>query len=153
MKFLADHMLGSLARWLRFLGFDTAYPEVMPDKEIKEMAKSEKRVLLTRDKELSKVKDITALYIESAVLEEQIAQVVRKYNLKNTGAFSRCSLCNSLLKPVEKKEVEGKVPEKVFAIREKFWVCPNCMKYYWQGTHYEGIKRKIQELEGKPSTL
>ena len=31
-RFLCDHMLGSLARWLRFLGYDTLYPEAMDDK-------------------------------------------------------------------------------------------------------------------------
>ncbi len=57
MKFLADNMLGSLARWLRFLGFDTAYPDVLTDKDLKELARQENRVLLTRDKELSKAKE------------------------------------------------------------------------------------------------
>ena len=34
MKLLCDHMLGSLARWLRFMGYDTAYPPPGPDREL-----------------------------------------------------------------------------------------------------------------------
>ena len=153
MKFLADNMLGSLARWLRFLGFDTAYPDVLTDKDLKELARQENRVLLTRDKELSKAKDIAVVYIESIDLKEQLVQVVANYNLKITSAFSRCSLCNSLLDPVDKKEVEGKVPEKVFNLQDEYWECQKCKKFYWQGTHYQGIKKKLEELEGKASAL
>jgi len=34
VKLLCDHMLGSLARWLRFMGYDTAYPEPGPDRAL-----------------------------------------------------------------------------------------------------------------------
>jgi uncharacterized protein with PIN domain len=149
MIFLADHMLGSLARWLRFFGFDTAYPEVLPDKKLIALAKREGRTILTRDKELAETKEVDTLYIESVDLEKQLAQVLEKYDMKIESAFSRCSLCNSILTPVKKSEVKGKVPEKVFLWKNKFWMCQECKKYYWQGTHYQGIEAKIRELEGK----
>jgi uncharacterized protein with PIN domain len=152
MIFLADHMLGSLARWLRFFGFDTAYPEVLPDKMLIAIAKREGRTILTRDKELAKTKEIETLYIESVELEKQLTQVFETYNLKIDSAFSRCSLCNSILKPVKKSDVKEKVPEKVFLRQNEFWMCKECKKYYWQGTHYLGIKAKIKELEGKTAT-
>lgn len=149
MNFLADHMLGSLARWLRLFGFDTAYPEVMPDRKLIAIAKREGRTILTRDKELAATNEVETLYIESVYLEKQLAQVLEKYDLKINSAFSRCSLCNSILTPVKKPEVKGKVPEKVFLWQNEFWKCQECKKYYWQGTHYQGIKTKIKELEGK----
>jgi uncharacterized protein with PIN domain len=149
MKFLADHMLGSLARWLRFFGFDTAYPEVQPDKKLIAIAKREGRTILTRDKELAQIKEIDSLYIESVDLEMQLVQVLEKYDLRIDSAFSRCSLCNSILTSVKKPEVEGKVPKKVFLIQNEFYKCQECKKYYWHGTHYHGIKAKIKELEGK----
>jgi len=33
-RFLADVMLGTLAKWLRILGYDTAYDNRIPDDEI-----------------------------------------------------------------------------------------------------------------------
>ena len=152
MIFIADHMLGSLARWLRFLGFDCTYPKVLPDRNLIAMAKQEGRTLLTRDKELAKTNEVTTLYIESVDLEKQLAQVFEVYNLRIDSAFSRCSLCNSILKPVKKSDVKGKVPEKVFLRQNEFWNCPECKKYYWHGTHYQGIKAKIKELEGITAT-
>ena len=152
MKLLADHMLGSLARWLRFFGFDTAYPDVLPDKELISLAKKEERVVLTRDKDLAKVKGLTVLYVDSTNLEEQLTQVIKKFNLKIKDSFSRCSVCNSILIQVDKAAMEGKVPEKVYQWQDKFWKCPKCRKYYWQGTHFQGIKRKLEELERKSAT-
>lgn len=149
MKFLADHMLGSLARWMRFFGFDCAYPKVLPDKELVDMVKNEERIILTRDKDLAQSKDVEAFYIESTDLDKQIALVLENFNLKITDPFSRCSVCNSVLIKVKKSEVEGKVPEKVFAWQDEFLKCENCQKYYWQGTHFKGIMDKIDKLEGK----
>ncbi len=153
MKFLADHMLGSLAKWLRFFGFDTLYPKVLPDKELIALTKKEERILLTRDKDLANVKGIEALYIKSTDLEEQLIEVIARYNLKITNEFSRCSLCNSILIKVEKDQVKGKVPEKVFNWQDEYWECPECKKYYWQGTHFKGIKEKLEKLKRKtPAT-
>jgi uncharacterized protein with PIN domain len=153
MKFLADHMLGTLARWLRFLGFDCAYPDTLSDKKLRELAQKEDRLLLTRDKELSKAKDVRTLYITGLDLEEQLLQVISQYDLKLTDAFSRCSLCNSNLTKLEKKYVKDKVPEKVYERQNEFWECKNCQKYYWKGTHFQNMVTTLKELEGKSSTL
>lgn len=152
MKFIADHMLGSLARWLRFFGFDTLYPDVQPDSELITLAKNENRVLLTRDKDLAQTKGADALYIRSVDLDEQLIQVISAFDLRITEAFSRCALCNSTLIKVEKKSVVGKVPEKVFTRQDEYWLCQKCHKYYWQGTHFKGIKEKIDVLERKASS-
>lgn len=49
IKFVADVMVGKLARWLRMLGFDTAYSNKFEDDELLRIAQSEARILLTRD--------------------------------------------------------------------------------------------------------
>lgn len=52
-RLLADGMLGKLAKWLRLLGYDTAYENDAPDHELARRARAEGRILLTRDRELS----------------------------------------------------------------------------------------------------
>jgi uncharacterized protein with PIN domain len=146
MFFLADKMLGKLARWLRFLGFDTSYPEVLSDKELIELAKRENRILLTRDKEVSETNKVQTLYIKSEDVEDQIQQILQDLNLKPKSVLSRCSLCNTPLEEVSKNSVEGKVPEKVFEVQDKFWFCNRCKKFYWPGTHYENILKKIEKF-------
>lgn len=149
MKFVADHMLGSLAKWLRFLGFDTAYPNVLEDENLIKISKEENRIILTRDSELCQRTGVHALLIESDDINEQIKQVLRIFKLKidNSNAMSRCSVCNTVLKLVEKDVVKEKVPELVFNSHKEFWICPLCNKYYWQGSHWKKITDKIKELE------
>ena len=54
MKCFCDHMLGTLAKWLRIYGFDTAYANSeMDDDDIIRISKKEKRILITRDKNLT----------------------------------------------------------------------------------------------------
>ncbi len=149
MRFIADHMLGSLARWLRFLGFDTAYPDVLSDKELAQLAEKEDRILLTRDKELARTKGVSALLINSTDIDEQLSQVMAAYDLEIEDELSRCSLCNTNLIPIKKELVKDKVPERVFEIQNEFWECRQCKKYYWAGTHYKNIKIKLKELKGK----
>src|SRR6266487_1748443 len=83
VKLLCDHMLGSLARWLRFMGYDTAYPEPGPDRTLIERARAEDRILLTRDKELA-TRVPGSVAVRSDVLEEQIREVAARLALQRT---------------------------------------------------------------------
>jgi len=146
LRFICDHMLGSLARWLRLLGFDVLYPGPIPDREIVEIAIEEGRVILTRDKELSSTVKAQALYVESDDLEEQLTFTMKELELKVTEPMSRCSLCNARIEKVDKSSAEGEVPGGVYDRQEEFWFCPNCNKYYWQGSHWDRITRTIEKL-------
>jgi uncharacterized protein with PIN domain len=139
-------MLGTLAKWLRLLGFDVIYPGPVDDKEIKEIAAKEGRMVLTRDKELAITRKAQALYVKSDVLEEQLKFVMSELDLKVTDPMSRCSVCNSDVNKVDKSSVEGKVPAGVFHRQEDFWFCSECDKYYWQGSHWDKIAKTIEEL-------
>jgi uncharacterized protein with PIN domain len=56
-----------------------------------------------------------------------------------------------MLVSVKKELVKDKVPEKVYEWQNEFWECQKCQKYYWQGTHFRGMKAKLEELKGKTS--
>ena len=49
--FLADAMLGSVARKLRIFGFDTAYVAHTADDEVLKLGVEQGRIILTADKE------------------------------------------------------------------------------------------------------
>ena len=153
MKLLCDHMLGSLAKWLRIFGFDTCYPDAtMNDDSVLQIASHEKRLLISRDKELlirAKKRLIPTLEIHTTQLSEQLHQVLRQIPFNENKILSRCTLCNTPLHSIDKESIKDKIPEKVYQTRNEFWVCPSCLKYYWMGTHYENMKERINALTQK----
>lgn len=146
-------MLGSLAKWLRILGFDTRYPDATTtDDIILQIAKEENRFLISRDKELlqrGKKAQLRVLEIHTTDLAGQLTEVLAHISVNPTRVLTRCTLCNTPLVSVEKKEIKTAIPPKVFETRNEFWYCSVCNKYYWMGTHYENMSEKITTLTSK----
>ncbi len=138
-------MLGTLARFLRILGYDTLYPEEARDAELLFLASTQGRILLTRDTKMGTRISPNVFVLESALPEEQLERVVKRFKLKTgDNLFTRCLVCNTLLVEVEKREVKEKVPPYVFKHHNKFAKCPECKKYYWSGTHMERMEERIK---------
>ncbi len=149
-RFICDEMLGTLAKWLRILGFDTEYAKGMEDSEILAMAEKEGRILLTRDKEMygrALRRNMDAMFLGNAELESDLREVIKKYRPDPELFMTRCTVCNSALEEVPKESVKGKVPDGVFERQERFWHCKRCDKYYWEGSHWERIKGFIEDLD------
>lgn len=158
-RFLADAMLGRLAKWLRILGYDAEYFRGEDD-ELLRLARREGRVLLTRDTRLLRRRvpgmcpplagadRLPAhLFIQSDHVMEQLRQVVTALRLDPTAPPARrCVCCNALLEPRLKSEVFGLVPEFVWSRHETFWVCPGCQRIYWAGSHQRRMKEAIKAL-------
>jgi uncharacterized protein with PIN domain len=143
-KFVADHMLGSLARWLRMMGYDTVYNKELDDQSIVKLARAESRFVLTRDKELGK--EPGALLVEPDDLDSQLKAVTERYGLKFNDDMIRCSTCNGELQDLAKEEAKELVPEGAFANNDRFWKCSKCGKVYWKGTHWHGIMERLKKL-------
>ena len=150
MKILCDQMLGTLAKWLRILGFDTFYAQnEMTDDALLEIAKKEKRIIITRDKELTfraKKQLIPTVEMQEIDLIEQIRKIIKENKIDENKFLSRCSVCNTELHSISKDMVYGKVPPKVFETKEKFWHCPTCNRYYWMGSHYDDMIKRIKMI-------
>ena len=147
-RFLCDAMLGSLARWLRFFGLDTTYLEPgVPDGVLVEMARSEDRWLLTRDRELSALGPRTSL-VRSETLEDQLVEVLSRHGLRpaaNLGS-SRCGECNGVLEDVDGAQVASVIPPYVLASAARFRRCVTCGRVYWPGTHCERILARMRAV-------
>lgn len=149
MKFIADVMLGALARWLRTLGYDTLYFRDKDDRELLGMAEAEGRVLLTRDTGLLPLLGATPhLFIRDNEPENQLKEVVGAFRLRPDpeGYFTRCLRCNSPTIDIERKVVEGKVPEYIFHSNNDFKLCPDCDRIYWAGSHRMKMTDRLREL-------
>jgi uncharacterized protein len=145
-------MLGSVARWLRLLGYDAAYAgSQASDTEILERAEREGRFLATRDVQLVQralQRGIGALLLKEASKEEQVLLLLMHAGAKLDPErfFTRCTECGALLEKVDKADVANVVPPAVLEAHETYWRCPSCAHVYWQGSHVSEIEKKILEL-------
>lgn len=74
MRFIADVMLGRLARWLRLMGYDVLYGDFEDDDII---ASAKGRTVLTRDRGLARKADgtgVTVILMRSTDIKDQMRQ-------------------------------------------------------------------------------
>jgi len=136
MKFIADAMLGRLAKRMRLLGFDVLYDPAMADNDILRLALEQGRVILTRDTGLaSRPLARNHLLIRSDHGDEQLDQVLEAYPTPDAGPLTRCSLCNEPLMRVKREEVRDAVPSYVYERHDGFLRCEKCERIYWKGSH------------------
>jgi len=150
MKFIADRMLGKLAKQLRMLGYDTLYYRGEDAYSLIRLARQEGRVILTRNTKLlpRKPEDLILQMTEDNPLL-QLNELIQKGKIEidEEKLFSRCLLCNAFLDSISRKEVEGKVPDFIFHQHKEFFRCPQCQRIYWPGSHQENMQKKIRALQ------
>ena len=150
MKFIADMMLGRLARWLRLYGYDTLYG-IEDDDEILGIARAEGRVLLTRDATLAeraRKLGVEAILLGSNSFEEQVEEL-RRYGVEFRELFpanARCPKCNGPIRPASKEEVKDRVPPTVYEKYDEFYICQNCGQIYWPGRQWREMLRIDKKL-------
>lgn len=139
MKFIADVMLGRLAKRMRLLGFDVVYHPDLDDNEIIRRSLAEDRIILTRDTALAgRPLASHHLLITKDAVQEQLNQVVGTLHITQLSRpLTRCSLCNELLKTMSKQEALDRVPPHVYESHTSFFQCSVCRKVYWRGSHVQ----------------
>ena len=138
-KLLVDAMLGSLARRLRWLGYDAAYRNNLPDDEMIRIAQAEGRLLVTRDRALAGRRGVRALFVSAPSVEDQVHEVVEA--IGPSLHPPRCTVCNGELIPLTVEEAAPLVPPYVAQTQTEFVRCAQCGRVYWPGTHWPGLQR------------
>jgi uncharacterized protein with PIN domain len=151
-KFIVDHNVGKLVKWLRLMGYDTRFFDGSDDSELVAMAQAEGRVILSRDTQIMKRRVITsgelkAVLIESDQPERQIHQVIDTLGLDcRFRPFALCLECNQPLVERSKEEVKELVPPYVFKTQSQFMQCPDCQRIYWRGTHWQAMTKRLNKF-------
>lgn len=139
---LIDAMLGTLARRLRWLGYDAEYRRDLPDDEMMRIAQQEGRVLVTRDRNLAGRRawagSLGSFYLASDDLEEQVKAIAAVFGPPS--GPSRCTVCNGDLLSLDPAEAASLVPAYVAATQTQFVRCQRCGRVYWPGTHWSGLQ-------------
>lgn len=154
-KFVVDHNVGKLARWLRLMGYDARFFRGENDAELVAIALKEGRIIVTRDTRIMQRRLVTkgrlkALLIESDQPERQIRQLIDSFDLDwRFNPFSLCLECNQPLVERKKAELKELVPPYVFKTQEQFRQCPKCQRIYWRGTHWRAMTKRLEGLGGE----
>jgi uncharacterized protein with PIN domain len=153
-RFAADAHLGTLARHLRLLGFDTSYDRDWADAALAATAHAEHRIVLTRDVGLLKRNLVThGLFVRATDPRTQILDVARRLQLlSRVRPFTRCLECNGVLAAVSKHDVAGTVPERAWRCHEEFMRCAHCARVYWAGTHHQRLRALVDEIRATLSS-
>ena len=144
--FVADTMLGKLAKYLRVMGYDTFYQTSYLDKRISELVK-EGRILLTRNNITAK-KYSNSIFIDHDLVKDQLKAFDKSLKLTRDRRdwFSRCIVCNSLLSKAELEVARQNVPDFIFfTYHERIVFCPTCRRFYWPGTHRERMVERLKK--------
>jgi uncharacterized protein with PIN domain len=153
-RFVADAMLGSLARKLRILGFDTVYYRSGSDAGVVTLVIEEGRVLLTADRDLASLAERRGA---ASILLSGKSDAARLRSLRGAAerlamtlerGESRCAVCNGDLAVVLKSELEGKLPQPIRARHRLFYTCESCGKVYWKGSHWKKLRSYERLLKG-----
>ena len=152
-RFVADVHLGSLARHLRLIGFDTTWERDLSDEAIIEIARKEKRIILTRDKGILKNGRVThAYWLRNTDPDKQLEEVIRAIELAgDIDPYTRCMECNGQLQKVERSAVAHSVPLQVFLVYRDFRKCPRCHRIYWKGSHLRRLDMVIERARNASS--
>ena len=148
-RFLADAMLGRLARWLRAIGCDTAQlPVHVPDAEIVALARREDRVLLTRDRHLLReLHPPRAFEITRDEPLEQLRTVVAAFGVVRPAVFfTRCLIDNTPLVEVQAADVADRIPALARGLPGPVFRCTTCDRVYWRGSHARRMERILGEV-------
>jgi uncharacterized protein len=148
-------MRGSVARKLRFFGFDTLYVVNSPDDEIINFGINHNRFILTCDRVM--YKRIVKAGAQGTLLKgsddlEDISHTFHTY-----GAFlgeymnvnSRCSMCNGLLAERSYAEISEKINMETKNKQKQFFECKGCYKVYWAGSHFTRLMELSKYIDSR----
>jgi uncharacterized protein with PIN domain/sulfur carrier protein ThiS len=146
-RFIADAHLGGLAHLLRMTGFDTLYDNNYHDRQIELLAAQERRIVLTRDRELLKRRSIThGCYVRALKPPDQLCEIFDRLDLaQSIKPFTLCLNCNAPLRPVEKAAVLERLPPSVRERFDHFSTCDICQRVFWEGSHWQRMRVMLEE--------
>lgn len=147
-RFVADAHLGGLAHLLRMTGFDTLYDNHFDDREIAELSAREHRIVLTRDRELLKRRNIThGCYVHALKSAAQLREIFARLDLaRSARPYTLCLHCNTPLRALDTALARERVPPRVAAHYTRFSTCDTCRRVFWEGSHWRRMQALLAEV-------
>ncbi len=123
---------------------------IIPAPTVVQRAIDEKRILLTRNRNLLKQRRLVfGRLVRSQDPEQQLQEIVNLYGLQDQlRPFSRCIVCNGLLTRVEKESIIDRLLPLTKKYYHRFHQCTGCNKIYWHGSHLDKMTARLNRILG-----
>ncbi|EMA07031.1 hypothetical protein SAMN05443574_104226 [Haloarcula vallismortis] len=146
-RLVLDAMLGKLATYLRMCGYDTAYGldrDAEADDDILELADSEDRLLITRDRDLA-ARAPDSVLLSNREIDGQLRELADAgFQLSLAPEPAHCGVCNGSVEQVD--SVEPTPEYAPSADEEAVWRCTDCEQHFWKGSHWESVAATLETL-------
>jgi len=134
IQFIADIHLKDIVKPMRLLGFDIDFNGSYTTQDIIGKSIRERRIILTKRKELLKSKSIThGMLIRPGTAVEQVKHIIDDLDINDRiKPFSRCLRCNNPLGNRQTKQIMDRLLPGTKSIFEKYLLCISCGKQDWR---------------------
>jgi len=151
-RFATDTSLDALARRMRFLGYDVATFRGVTLEELFDLAGRESRAVLTLSpRHPRRYSAVPARVVPRADLAAALRAAIEGVDPAGT-PFSRCALCNTALQARHPLEGRGEIPGRVLRRLRVALYCPQCGKWYWNGSHVDRMCAWLSRTLGRDVT-
>ncbi|MEA3279139.1 MAG: Mut7-C RNAse domain-containing protein [Thermodesulfobacteriota bacterium] len=147
IRFVVDVNVGKLALLLRMLGLDAVYSPKYVDRDILCFSREEKRIVLSKDTGLLECKQIIfGRHVQSVYPDDQLIEIIKFFGINGPFKFfTRCLRCNKKLVPISKKDILHRLEPKTKKYFNRFKICTQCRRIYWQGSHHEKMIIRLRK--------
>ncbi len=143
-KIVVDGMLKNVAKLLRIMGYNV---DILDRKDKKKELQADIFITARQNipHEIEKALGNTTL-IKVGKDEPPTytcSRVVKTLGWRDDMYLSRCLLCGGLL------SIPDYIPPDIMKMNiphDTITWCPKCKKYFWEGTHHDRMKRKVQSI-------
>ena len=146
-RFMIDHMLIKLGKYLRILGYEAEWDLRLRTHELIQRANVENRIFVTRNRRLPSQypSPRRLILLDATAPVEQLDALVADLHLdRHAGLFTKCIRCNVVLDKIpDKAAIRDRVHPNVYARFDRFYTCPGCGTVFWKGSHVRNTCAKL----------
>jgi uncharacterized protein with PIN domain len=145
-RFVAEAMLGKLAKWMRMMGYDVVYQRSYREEDLVRLMAGGRRLLSRRVE--AQAHHPGVLFLRSDQVGDQLKELksLGALKLDQSRFFTRCLLCNEALKEADPEAAKSSLPEYVFHENPSgILYCPGCGRFFWPGTHRDRMLKQLED--------